>query len=100
MAETTTNGSPRSFGQASTVYAAAQSASLGDFRNCIDARLAQLDAALVAIHGDGFASFSCMSERHQDNYLWMLHSMVSEVRDLMGAMDGAAAKEAGHDQAR
>ena len=92
MADTTTNGSPLSF--ASRVYATAQLASLGDIRDFIHARLAHLDAATLAIHGEGFASFSCMSERHQNDYLWMLHSMVAEVRGLMNAMDGAAAKEA------
>ncbi|OIQ84988.1 hypothetical protein GALL_331810 [mine drainage metagenome] len=94
MAELST--SPRYFGQASEVFRVNASASSMDFRNSIDMRLAQLDAALMAIFGDGFDSFKCMHEKHQDSYLWMLHSMVEEVRDLMSAMDNAAAKGARH----
>jgi hypothetical protein len=77
------------FGQASEVFRVNPSAINIDFRNSIDMRLAQLDAALMAIYGEGFDSFKCMSERHQDDYLWMLHGMVEEVRDLMTSMDRA-----------
>lgn len=94
MAES--SNASRLFGQASDVFRVNPTASSMDFRNSIDMRLAQLDAALMAIFGDGFDSFKCMHDEHQDNYLWMLHSMVEEVRDLMCAMDGAASKGARH----
>ena len=86
----------RLFGQAGDVFRVNSSASRMDFRNSIDMRLAQLDAALAAIFGGGFDSFKCMHEKHQDNYLWMLHSMVEEVRDLMDSMDSAEAKGTRH----
>lgn len=91
MADTTPQ-----FGQANPVYSVLASATSGDLRECADMRLAQLSAALRAIHGGGFEAFSTLEPEHMNNYLWMLHSMAEEVRDLLGAMDDATAREASH----
>lgn len=89
LTTTETEKAPR-FGQTSVVYAANPDATRMDFHEAIDMRLAHLDAALLSIYGGGISWLRNMDTQCQDTYLWMLHSMVEEVRDLMDAM---AAKE-------
>lgn len=94
--EGTTGGTPsaapqeapsRYFGQCVNVYRLADGVSRKDLGEAISMRLQQVDAALLAIYGEGLDRFNSMADELQDNYLWMLHSMVGEVSDLWDAMN-------------
>ena len=84
------------FGHGVQIYALKDGANRNDLSDAIAERLKQTDAALLAISGEGFESFSGMSLARQNDYLWMLHSMVTEARDLFEAMSDMASKEGHH----
>lgn len=64
------------------LYAVSERANALDVRNQLDARLAQLDAMLTMIHGNGIDTFDDWSAPVKDHYLWACSMMVKECKDL------------------
>lgn len=54
----------------------------GAVKNQLTARLAQLDAMLQVVIGDGIQTFGCMSEGIQEDYLYGCSMMAQECRQL------------------
>lgn len=74
------------FGQAYPIFAIRPGATASDIRECVDARLSHLSAALLAISGDGHDAFSRMNAGARDDYVGMALSLVFEIQDLLSAM--------------
>lgn len=64
------------------LYVISEKANALDVRNQFDARLAQLDAMLTMIHGNGIDTFDNWSTSVKDNYLWGCSMLVKECKDL------------------
>lgn len=59
---------------------------IGEAKNKLEDRFAQLLALTTLIHGNGHAAFSCLAGADQDNILWLVHSLASECRRLVGTV--------------
>lgn len=58
-------------------------ASTMDVKDHLGARLSQLSAMLIMIHGGGFDSFCQWSEEIQQNYLWACSMLADECKELV-----------------
>lgn len=54
----------------------------GNVRNHLSARIAQLDAMLALIIGEGHEIFEGLNSELQNNYLWACAMMATEIRVL------------------
>lgn len=52
----------------------------------LSARLAQLNALLAAVAGEGFETFETLNQEHQQNYLWACASLAGECKALTEAL--------------
>lgn len=66
----------------SPVYAIAPGADAFAVKMLMEAKLAHLDAMLLAIYGDGGETFRNMNDTTQDEYLWACSYLASECREL------------------
>lgn len=80
------NTATRYFGHCTEVYRLKDGVEHGELSDAMSERIKQLKAATMVIHGEGFDAFECMASELRENYLWMVHSMISEIGDLWGAM--------------
>lgn len=66
----------------SPLYQLHPDADPGDVRDQLSARLAQLSAMLMMIHGNGFDNFESWSDHVKQNYLWGCSMLAEECKEL------------------
>jgi hypothetical protein len=59
-------------------------------RDRMDRRLAQAEALSAMLYGCGGREFRNMDDAIQDNVLWLLSDLITEVREARDAMDRQA----------
>jgi hypothetical protein len=73
------------FAAAGPFYTLHADATQGDIQDQLSARLSQLSAMLIMIHGGGFDSFCQWSDEIKQNYLWACSMLAEECKDLCDA---------------
>ena len=68
------------------IYALAEDATPREIQNHLCARLTQLSAMLMTIHGCGIGTFEGWSERVKDDYLFGCSMVAEECKELAGLL--------------
>ncbi|MDO8787779.1 MAG: hypothetical protein Q7J42_06885 [Sulfuritalea sp.] len=70
-------------------------ATIDDVENLLSAKLVQLEAMLLATHGEAGESFRCRSDVQQDNFMWSCMDVATECRALFSALNDSHVNQEG-----
>jgi len=70
-------------------------AEIDDVSNLLSAKLVQLEAMLMATHGEAGKSFRCRNDVLQDNFMWSCMDVATDCRALFNALSVAMNEKGG-----